>query len=73
MNNEANSAVELFNHSNLSDSEDAIRWLLNSKGMLTVSSCYRDLTEEVNLEKPWAWKQIWNYKAPLKVTCSLEL
>lgn len=63
----------------LRDRNDSWLWLFDSKGELTVKSCYRQLVGEQSTQDAGFWKKLWSLQLPGKIqffiwrTCRLFL
>uniref|UniRef100_M1A801 Reverse transcriptase zinc-binding domain-containing protein n=1 Tax=Solanum tuberosum TaxID=4113 RepID=M1A801_SOLTU len=52
---------------NLTEEKDSLVWKVDSKGIFTVRSAYKDLTGTNTQEIRWPWRMIWKTKVPYKV------
>lgn len=52
---------------NLTREGDSLEWKVDSRGVFTVRSAYRDLISTELQEIGWPWRMIWKTKIPYKV------
>ncbi|WMV38316.1 hypothetical protein MTR67_031701 [Solanum verrucosum] len=52
---------------NLTEERDSLVWKVDSKGIFTVKSAYKDLTGTNTQEIGWPWRMIWKTKVPHKM------